>query len=77
MGSTNAAQDEGKEIRSPELSRAKSEFGATDVSNEPRSLQSWEPPVDHHPKISELAEMPNQVSELRGDQHSRHPKPLR
>jgi len=55
----------------------RSGFGPTAFSNEAQSLRSAELPADHQIRRSEMAAIPNQVSELRGDLPSHPAHPIR
>jgi hypothetical protein len=73
-GATNAAESSRVlQDQYPE----RSGFGPTAFSNEAQSPWSAELPADHQVRRSEMAAMPNQVSELRGDLPSRSAYPIR
>ena len=73
-GATNAAESS-RVLRDQYPER--SGFGPTAFSNEAQSPRSAELPADHQVRRSEMAAMPNQVSELRGDLPSHPAHPIR
>jgi hypothetical protein len=73
-GTTNAAESSrALQDHYPE----RSDFRPTASSNEARSPRLTELPADHQVRRSEMAAMPNQVSELRGDLPSHPVHPIR